>query len=796
MQQHPRFTSRRFGVFTETRRLTARTVVGVLALAIVLVIALGMSSTHVGALTTDSAKVANNEFAVASHIDVGSYALEAVPSVGQTFGPGTDSGHVQFAMQPEGSEPVAVEKGDVFTIDVRLPMGVTPGTLPADDSVNGLHRTWAKSETDGRWAVTSRMTSETRGLRALPSGSFEVVTELSTVMSDEELNITASAGLPERFVSNHPEESTLLPVAWRVALGVYELELSGAHASGTAIRVSNFADISEEQLYLRAGDAIVTTVSVPASVTPGSLPQVSAQPGMTAEWASVRTDEGWKITLTERVTEPIRNVQRRVAEFPATLSSEAWTDGFVMSAHVELPQRLSSAQDQTETRVPGRITSPALGRISAGGAQSMAVVQDGTGYGWGYNGNGRVGNGTTENVLSPTRLETYSKPNFRQISAGGAHTVGLGGDSRIYGWGVEQWPWTGGTEAQRPVLVGNPGAGPFTQVSAGYEHSLALGPNGTVYGWGRSWYGALGDRSTISRPTALGNPSGVEFTQVEAGAAMTFGLASDGTVWGMGANTRGGLGLGPDIEQVKAFTQIPMPNDAKIVQLVSNGSTFSRHTLALTDTGEVISWGANSYGEAGATLDGDSPAVFDTPTKIALPNGVRFTKLAAGDGVSLGISHTGEVYSWGGKTLGHTASGNETLPRKIEELPATNSYVDITAGDEHAFALSDGGELFGWGAGGSGRLGNNSAEFHVTPVVIALPSSRTVEQPEPTAVAPSEDRPETDEASNRPEGDADAEHCDDCADAEDELSEDPEDGQDDELSAAAKAPRRETSGGE
>ncbi|TQL43373.1 alpha-tubulin suppressor-like RCC1 family protein [Leucobacter komagatae] len=715
------------------RRLIARPAIALALVSAVLLSALGISSTMVGAVTTDSSRVAGNSFVAAARVDVGPYGLAAVPSNGSMFGPGPDSGVVRFSMQPEGASPIAAERGEEFALEILLPLGVQPGTLPADESGNGFRRAWSTQEENGQWVVRSVVTAETAGALTLPSGTFDIVTEFPGVLSDEAATLHAEIKLPERLMSTHPKDSVVLPVAWNVTAGVYGLGLSGSTATNAAVKVSSHPDLGGETLHLRAGDAIVTTVSVPSSVTPGRLPEATSQAGLTTTWSSVRTGAGWDVTLTETITAPIANVPTRTAQFPVSVNQQAWTSGFTMSAQTVLPARFTSSQARTETKVPGRIAKPGLGKVSAGGGQSMALTNKWLAYGWGVNASGQVGNGTTTNVLTPTWLGYPGSQDFIQVSAGGNHTVALSSDLKVYGWGARQWSLAGGSQVDKPVQVSSSNSGAFTQVSAGYNHSLALGPNGRAWGWGSASNGELGGSSSFTWPTQLQNPAGVQFVQVEAGASTTFGLGSDGTVWGMGSNAGGRLGLGPNVSKMSKFTQIPMPDDARIVQLVSNSSTTDSHTLALTDPGEVIAWGANSSGQGGTASDGSIPAALSTPTLIQLPEGVRFTRLAAGGGVSLGLSYDGSVYSWGGRTLGYAASGKVAVPHQIPSLTAKGGYVDIAAGDQHAFASSSDGNLYGWGSGQGGRLGNNSTAFQTVPVLVPQTLSREADAAEETA---------------------------------------------------------------
>lgn len=750
------------------RKLTSRAAVALALVAAVLLSVLGVSSTLVGAVTTDSSKVTPNRFAVVARIDAGPYELAAVPANGTMFGPGADTGEVTFSMQPEGADPIAVDKGDEFTLEVLLPADVRPGSLPAADEGAGFRRTWSSHENNGKWSVRSVVTAKVSGSLELPAGAFDIETDFPNVRSDEELTLHATIAVPERFMSTHPEESAILPASWNVVAGVYRLGMSGSTASSAAVRFSSHPDGAGERLHLREGDIMTTTVSLPATVTPGRLPATTTQGGITASWSSERTENGWDVTLIETVTRPIATMPTKTRQFPATLSESAWDSGFEMSAETTLPERFASAQPMVETKVPGRITSPGLGRVSAGAGQSLAITNNRLVNGWGYNANGRVGNDSTTNVMTPTRIGSYPGQEYLQISAGGNHTVGLTANQTVYGWGARQWALSGGLASEKPVEVSRPASGAFNQVSAGLNHSLALNVDGRAFGWGYASSGELGADQSLSWPAALQNPAGVTFTQLEAGAETTFGLAADGKVWGMGSNADSRLGLRYGPAQVSKFTQIPMPDGARIVQIVSNSSTTNSHTLALTDHGEVIAWGLNASGQGGTALNGAAPTVFRAPTKIQLPEGVRFSKLAVGDNVSLGLSYDGSVYSWGGKTLGYVASGKVAVPRQVSSLPASGGFADITAGDAHAFALGNDGKLYGWGLGLDGRLGNNSMAAHTVPVLIPQSLSRNADETDATddatddatAVEEVEDEA-TDSSSDDSEADLES-NCPDC----------------------------------
>ncbi len=100
-----------------------------------------------------------------------------------------------------------------------------------------------------------------------------------------------------------------------------------------------------------------------------------------------------------------------------------------------------------------------------------------------------------------------------------------------------------------------------------------------------------------------------------------------------------------------------------------NVQTGSEHSLALTDSGDIYSWGSNYYGQLGLGTSG-SGTNKDTPQKVTV-NGVKFTDIAVGVSHSLALTDTGVLYSWGVNEYGQLGLGtsgtdtNKTTPQRI-----------------------------------------------------------------------------------------------------------------------------------
>jgi len=183
-------------------------------------------------------------------------------------------------------------------------------------------------------------------------------------------------------------------------------------------------------------------------------------------------------------------------------------------------------------------------QISAGSGHSLGVRCNGTAWAWGSNGNGRLGDDTTTDRSSPVSV-VGGFTDWCQVSAGGAHSLGVRCNGTAWAWGCSGQGRLGdGTTTIRssPVSV----VGGFTdwcQVSAGGQHSLALRTNGTVWAWGCSGQGRLGDGTTTTRSSPVSVVGGfTDWCQVDAGYRHSLALRTNGTAWAWGYNCFGRLG--------------------------------------------------------------------------------------------------------------------------------------------------------------------------------------------------------------------------------------------------------------
>ena len=113
---------------------------------------------------------------------------------------------------------------------------------------------------------------------------------------------------------------------------------------------------------------------------------------------------------------------------------------------------------------------------------------------------------------------------FTQISAGQLHTCALtsAGAAYCWGWNDDGRIGDGNVGVDRrnaPVAVSMPAGVTFASISAGYSHTCALTSAGVAYCWGENDAGEIGDGNYMDRitPVTVSMPSGVTFTSITAG---------------------------------------------------------------------------------------------------------------------------------------------------------------------------------------------------------------------------------------------------------------------------------------
>ena len=95
-----------------------------------------------------------------------------------------------------------------------------------------------------------------------------------------------------------------------------------------------------------------------------------------------------------------------------------------------------------------------------------------------------------------------------------------------------------------------------------------------------------------------------------------------------------------------------------------------------------------------------------------------FTRIAAADGFTCGISGAGAMYCWGNNTLGQLGDGTFTPHARPVQVGTASDWIAVDARQGKACGLRSDHSLWCWGSGNSGALGNGSQLVRTTPVQV------------------------------------------------------------------------------
>jgi len=353
--------------------------------------------------------------------------------------------------------------------------------------------------------------------------------------------------------------------------------------------------------------------------------------------------------------------------------------------------------------------------ISAGWKHSLALDVNGFVWAWGWNEDGQLGDGSTDEIPNPVQVKggemgTDFLQDISAISAGksGEHSLAVDVNGLTYAWGRNNEGQLGDAnypnDSLTPVKV-HGGAMETTYlediiaISAGEQHSMALDPNGFVYTWGDNAYRSgggkgklgIGDEYSNYKETPVKVLKGeqqsssdylenivaisagwdhsmaledfVPFDQDRQGRVYTWG--NNGECYQDDPNEGGRLGNGTIGDANSSSTPVlvlsgeqdPCNEDTALRWIVAV-SAGEDHCLALDASGFVWSWGMNDYGQLGNGTN--DPCT--TPVKVVGPYGKEFgniVAISAGYWHSLALDADGTLWVWGKGEDGRLGLGDE-----------------------------------------------------------------------------------------------------------------------------------------
>jgi len=195
-----------------------------------------------------------------------------------------------------------------------------------------------------------------------------------------------------------------------------------------------------------------------------------------------------------------------------------------------------------------------------------------------------------------------------------------------------------------------------------------------------------------------------------AGYAHNVAVTETGDIYTWGNNAFGQLGFRNISIDFTIPTRVDQLQNTRIVYVCAGFA----HTLAVTDVGVVYGWGSNDKGQLG--LEGFT-ATF-TPTVITGLMGKKVVRVSCGYDTSVIVTDRGLVYTFGDNSMGQLGLGHKRPMTGVNQVIALadSTIVQAEAGWAHMLALDEQGVAFGWGDNSLGQLGLGFKDSPITEV--------------------------------------------------------------------------------
>ena len=306
-------------------------------------------------------------------------------------------------------------------------------------------------------------------------------------------------------------------------------------------------------------------------------------------------------------------------------------------------------------------------------------------YAWGVNTSGCAGNGTTDDITLPQKIDLTFRP--KKIFCGKSQATGkqttliLSEDGKVYGAGTNTSGELGignninvSTFTQSPYLKDIQDISFASDGSIGY--ALAIDSKGALWGWGYNANGNLGLNNTdnITIPARLEFNEGVSkiSTSVNNNTATSFILMNDGSIRGAGYNGECQLSQ-TNTAQSNVFIRLLKQNTQELINIREIYASAYRGTcFAIDNDNNLWSWG---YGAQGF---GDSRSGNTLMASVALESVDTLEHIETQHTRAFcTMKDSSAILAFGLNTDGALGIGTSTNTREFLNIPLPPNYKDF-----------------------------------------------------------------------------------------------------------------------
>lgn len=340
---------------------------------------------------------------------------------------------------------------------------------------------------------------------------------------------------------------------------------------------------------------------------------------------------------------------------------------------------------------------------------SHYITANGILFAWGDNSEGQLGNGSTSNLTTPTKITLPGT--LSAFASGTSHACAII-SSKLYCWGnnaVGQLGIGDLVSHNSPVQIST--LNDVTAVFAGDYHTCAV-DGGQLYCWGNNELGqlGLGDTTSRSAPAALAGMNNI--SMVAGGVFHTCALQS-GVVKCWGNNSNGELGQGNTTSRNSPTAVTSLSH----ISWVAAGGY--RSCAKDGSTGKLYCWGNNNAYSLTELGVGETPDYALSPLEI--PGLQSLDMISMADHSSCAVLNK-EAYCWGSNSDGQLGIGTTSTQGAPAKLSISNVCSVSIGGAGSACALTD-STLYCWGYNEDGAIGTGTTESSSSPQSVVAVSN-------------------------------------------------------------------------
>ncbi|KAF0691227.1 Aste57867_17503 [Aphanomyces stellatus] len=315
---------------------------------------------------------------------------------------------------------------------------------------------------------------------------------------------------------------------------------------------------------------------------------------------------------------------------------------------------------------------------------------------------------TSQPLLRPTRQAVGIGQDIAQVACGGDRLVFLTASGEVYSYSPDEK----GQSFESPQLVEQFALDKaltrsvIVFVACGPQHAMAISHHGELYTWGSGEDGRLGHGDIRDRhaPRKVMSLLGQQVVQGSCGGAHTAVVTATNHLYTFGRGKHGRLGLGSNVH----FHMTPEAvADTAVWKHVCCGWNF---TIALSVEGQVFSWGKQAEGQCGLgyiETDQLSPVLIEALQPYNAS--ANIVHVACGYTHTLAVSDAGELFSWGLGEYGQL--GKETIYQPVPQIVDVSGCLvldrvtRVYCGAFHSVATTEQNVLLTWGLNVYGACG-------------------------------------------------------------------------------------------